>query len=277
MNRKDVFKFSDYRSFLKTYGEESKRARAGWSYSVWARRLGLAGTAPLTMVINGQRQAGPKLIRSLVEYFKFAGKEREYFLDLVRLQKTRNDPGLRMHLLQKIQKNSAAKDFKLLDLDAFTAISKWNHYAIREMIHLNDFQDDPDWIAKKLRFKQTPREVKSAITTLLRTGLLKRDQGGRLCMSVSGIETSNDVACEGLKRFHEEMIDHAKSAIRSVPLPHREISGVTLTISSRDLERAKLMLRAFQDEFVAAFEAKSGDATYQLNFQLFPLTQGEYS
>ena len=53
-----VFAFSDFREYLKSYAEARRSGNRKWSYGMWARHLGLSGTASLTMVLNGQRLPG---------------------------------------------------------------------------------------------------------------------------------------------------------------------------------------------------------------------------
>jgi uncharacterized protein (TIGR02147 family) len=69
------------------------------------------------------------------------------------------------------------------------------------------------------------------------------------------------------------MIDHAKESIRSVDVLERDITGMTLNVKLEDLARAKDFIKKFRRDFLKHFEAVQGDETYQLNVQLFPLTQ----
>ena len=50
--------------------------------------------------------------------------------------------------------------------------SRWYLPAIREFVASADFREDPAWIGKHLSPRVRPREVLSAITTLLDLGLL---------------------------------------------------------------------------------------------------------
>jgi len=67
---------------------------------------------------------------------------------------------------------------KLFDDKSFQLISNWYCTAIREMVRLDEFFEDPNWISKKLHFKATPTEVSRAIDLLIQTDLLKRDSKG---------------------------------------------------------------------------------------------------
>lgn len=271
--QESVYQFSDFRAFLKNHAQEAKKRNPSWSYGAWARRLGLSGTAALTMVIHGQRNPGQRFMEKLNRYFEFDAREREYFSNLVRLQKYSTDPEMRVLLMEKIASIHPTGSFRLLDVHTFDAISHWYFYAIREMTLLDRFQEDPAWISSELRFKVSPRDATYALRILKKLGLLRRDSQGRLKPSDGTIDTTSDIAAEGIKRFHEEMIEHAKTSVRSADVSERELNATTLALHHRDLAKAKQLIRKFQDQFCRTLEKGSGDSVYQLGIQFFPLTK----
>ena len=270
----DVFEFTDYRCFLNAHALMMKKKTSGWSYGRWAKQLRLKGTASLSMILNGQRDPGPTVSVALIKYFKFDAGQRQYFLDLIRLHKIRDDSRLRVLLMQELGRQHPSGEFKILDERAFEAVSQWQHYAIREMVRLECFKEDAEWICKKLRYKLTPTLVKRAIETLLSVKLLRRDTVGRLDQDSGRVTTTNDVATESLKMFHEQMLDHAKESVRQTPVAERDLSGSTFTIDVKDLAEMKAYLRGVRATFVRQFERKSGNATYQFETAFFPLTYG---
>ncbi len=273
MEQMRVFNYTNYRTFLTDHFSVKKSCNSSWSYGVWARKLGVSSTAVLTNIVNGKRNPGKSVCEKLTKYFQFNEFEREYFEDLVCLDKSSDDPALSIALMEKMSKFHSAKKFTILDDKTFCAISNWHYYTIREMTGLPHFFEDYDWIAKNLMFKVTAREVKKAISDLLRLGLIVRDDSGRLKATDEIIKTSEDIGSEGLKRFHEQMISNAMKTIRKVDVNERDISGRTINIDPKKLPEAKRFIREFRDKFSESFEEHNGDRTYQINIQLFPLTK----
>ncbi|MBI3017671.1 MAG: TIGR02147 family protein [Deltaproteobacteria bacterium] len=268
-----VYQFTDYRTFLQSYAEDKKKVNPNWSYGVWAQKLGMSGTAALTMIINGQRHPGNKALVLFQKYFDFSQNESEYFFDLVRLKKIKNDPRLSILLMEKMSQYHPDGKFKLLDQDTFNAISYWYYYAIRGMTQMSQFKEDPQWIVKKLNFKVTPLQVKKAIQTLLKLKLLERDEKGILKPVQKDIDTTKDIANEAIKRFHEQISDLSKASIRKISVQDREFNTTTLLLKKNNLPKAKELIRKFQKDFSRLLEEDKGDAIYQLNVQLFPLTK----
>ena len=271
--RENITQYLDYRTFLVAHAQDQRRRYPSWTYGSWAKRLGLSGTASLTRILQGDREPGPKMVVEMVRYFSFSEKEAEYFRDLVRLTKLKRDPKLSSMLMEKMGKKFVNGRVRMIDDKTFNTISNWYYLAVREMVRLNHFSSDPAWIAKNLTFKVTPREVGQAIKTLIDVGLLSQTEEGQLQIAEGRLDTRDDVASEAIKRYHEEMLDNAKQALRCVQVEKRDITAQSIVISSENLSRAKELIRQFQDKFSELIEQESGDAVYQLQIQFFPLTK----
>ena len=87
----NLIEYDDYRSFLEDFFEYSKSKNGLWSYQAWAQKLGLNDSSSLLKIINGNRDAGPKIQQKLLDYFEFSELEATYFNDLVKLSKLQKD------------------------------------------------------------------------------------------------------------------------------------------------------------------------------------------
>lgn len=268
----NLFEFDNYRTFLAAHFVFKKKANPRFSYSNWARQLGLKNNTSLLKILNGSRDAGPDITRKLVEYFRFNDKQRLFFEDLVRLAKSKHDGALQVAIMERLKRHHPLKKFHLLEESEFSVIADWWHYAIRQFTKLKKFQNDQDWIAKHLLFKVSPKQVTKAIASLIEIGLLNKTDA-QLIPTTASYNTTNDVSSEAIKRFHEGMLENAHKAVRLVEPKDRNISGLTLAFASKDLPAAKEMLRKFQDDFDTQFGgATEPDSVYHLEIAFFPLT-----
>ena len=78
-----------------------------------------------------------------------------------------------------------------------------------------------------------------------------------------------------LRNFSIEMIDRARESLESIPVAKREISGLTMGLSSECMERIKQRIRIFKEEIVSMVVDDKNESTsvYQMNFQFFPLVK----
>jgi uncharacterized protein (TIGR02147 family) len=180
-----------------------------------------------------------------------------------------------MMLMEKMGREHPDAHLHVLSDKSFEIISNWFCMTIREMVRLVDFQEDPEWIQERLMFDVSIDEIRQAIKDLLHQGLIRRDDQGKLISSPGLLHTTNDIASEGIKRFHEQMLDNAKSSLRTVDVDLREFTAETLTINTSSIPEAKELIREFKAKFARLMEELEGDETYQLQVQFFPLTGKE--
>ncbi len=271
----NVKNFGDYRNFLKTHFEVKQKQNPNWSFGVWAKKLDLKATSSLTKIINGEREPGDSITEKFIEYFDFDSTEKSYFSDLVRLSKIKDDPRLKMMLMEKMGREHPDAHLHVLSDKSFEIISNWFCLTIREMVNIIDFQEDPEWIQERLMFEVSIDEIRQAIKDLLHQGLIRRNNEGKLISSQGLLHTTNDIASEGIKRFHEQMLDHAKVSLRTVDVELREFTSETLTINTSNIPEAKELIREFKKKFARLLEEQEGNETYQFQMQFFPLTGKE--
>jgi len=270
----NILEFGNYRTFLKSYLEDAHRRNASFNASSFARKLDLKSNTSLIKILRGQREAGPEIQRRISHYFKFTDREARYFEDLVSLSRSRRDPAQSYLLMKRMQ--ALKPNFRLLNDEEFAAISHWWFYAIKQMTRLKDFKADPSWIAKKLCFKISLKDVSKALAIMLEIGILEKDcTSGRLRATHKALNTSDEIASEGIKRFHEGMIENAKQAVRTCPVADRLMAGMTFGVRHEDVPRAKAWLNQMLGEFADKFESEQPERIYQAQVQFFPLTRKE--
>lgn len=268
-----IQKFTDYRTFLVAHAQEMKQKKRSWSYSLWSKNLGLKATSSLTKIIQGHREPGELITKKLIQYFKFDDKQAAYFKDLVRLKKIQRDPKLCVLLMEKMDQECADSPLRILDDKTFLIISNWYFLALRELFRIRKMKEDPLFIAEKFHFKVNSLDISKAINILIEKNLLARNKNGSLCVADGRLDTTNDISSEAIKRYHEQMLENAKTALRSLSVEEREFTSTTFVMNSNKIKVAKELIRDFKARFEALLDDDKGDQVYQIQIQLFPLTQ----
>jgi uncharacterized protein (TIGR02147 family) len=269
--RISILNYSDYRSFLKDQMKASRIRNPRFSFQVWARRMGLRSQSTLVMIVNGQRNPGPELVENLIKDLHLEGREASFFRDLVVLEKCPVESRNRITIMERLASMHPRKEFRALDSKTFQAISNWHYYAIRELVDLPDFKEDPVWIQKRLRTSLTQREITEAIQTLVHLKLLARNENGQLEYPSYAASTF-DIPDEGLRRFHTQILQLAQQSLHDVRPEEREVSGTTFTLRKSDLAKAKDILREALEQ-IGNLGRERGDEVYHIEFALFPLTK----
>ena len=267
-----VFQFSDYREYLREYFRIIKQRSPRFSLGAWSLRLNLKSSSTLIMILNGYRNPSAKLVEALIRDIKLQKKEADFFRDLVRLEKAKMDPGLRHTLLEKLAHQHPKKEFRKIDSRVFSLISQWYYYSIRELADLPDFQENPKWIQQRLRFPVSEKQIYEALKTLVDLGLLARDSEGKITYQ-NVVQSSFDIADDGLKRYHDQILDLSKQSLYQMPPQERDISGMAFTLPSHRLQEAKTIVREMYRQLIS-LNNESSDSVFQVEVALFPMTKG---
>lgn len=172
----------------------------------------------------------------------------------------------------------SALEFKQLSLDRFQLISSWYHFAILELITLEDFRPHPNYIAAKLNI--TPFEAKEAVDRLLRLGLLtiskdpKDLKKGKVYRSNNNTTLGPGIATAATTAQQEGILKLALEALYNIPIENRSQTSMTMAIPKNRIHEAQDYIREFRSKMTALLQRKGKrDSVYQLSISFFPITK----
>jgi len=268
----DIFTYLDYRQFLKDAFDDLKANRRGFSHRAFAKMAGFSSSNYVLLVIQGKRNLSGDATLKIAKALKLKKAEAEFFDSLVRFNQAQSDAERNLHYA-RIASNRHYAKAKPLEKGQFDYYSNWYVPAIRELVLLENFQEDPAWIAAQLRPQITPREAEAALKLLVALGLLARDKNGKLVQHDKHIASGDEVASLAVTNFQREMIERAAASIDNTEPHLREIGSLTFAVSQDKLAEAKRMVREFRSHLAGFLaEESEADAVYQLNVQLFNLS-----
>ncbi len=270
----ELFSYLNYRHYLRDfYREQKEKKGTRFSFRSFVRQAGLSSPNFLKLVMDGQRNLGPDGVKGFIKALRLNKEESSFFTNLVGFNQARDD-GERNEWYRRLSTSRKYREIRQIEKDHFVYYSRWYYAAIRELALLPDFKEDPEWIAKKLSPPITPREAKTALELLLELGFVKRDTDGRLVQSERNISTAREVASLAVANYHREMMQKGAESIERTPGERRDISSLTIALNRERFEEAKRRIQDFRRELnVLLSEEARPDAVYQINFQIFNLSE----
>jgi uncharacterized protein (TIGR02147 family) len=267
-----VFGYLDYRTYLRDYYEQRKRL-GRISFRSFAQRAKLGSPNYLKLVIDGERKLTPKMATRFATACGLSGAAHEYFVELVEFTHAKNLEE-RAARYAGLKRFAQYREARRLDLAQDAYHSKWYLPAIRELVGVAGFQEDPEWIARRLIPAIKAGEVERGIATLVELGLLRRNEKQRLEQCEPVVSTGAEVTQSlHIANYHRVMSEKAMQSIELVPQLQREISALTLTLSADGLTKIKRRIQAFQRELIELSQADTAaDQVVQVNFHCFPLS-----
>ena len=266
----NIYNFIDYRKYLLEYIAEKKLSNTKFSCRMLSLQLGVSA-ATFVRILNGKRNLSKKMLPKFVEYLKLRDRASEYFYLMVELA----------HVKGSDKKNAAYQ--KLLDFRSerintiqpfhYSFFEKWYLAALREIIDIRGKIDNAKSLASLLRPAVSTREVAKAVATLRGMEMITQEKNKRYSASEKLLSTGENWQSVAVQHFQIQMARLAERALMHVDKNERDISTLTVGLSSSEFYRVKEIIRRARQEILAVAEDSTDrECVYQINMQLFPIS-----
>lgn len=273
-DRFPITEFLSYREYLLKIYEFLKAESPAYSYGQLAEDLGFSRSNVVWLFITGRRRISPSACQRLVEALGFEGTAKRYMENL-RLynnaRRTDEREAIFLTLMELKTKATSTEDGQR----ALEYFSEWYYPLIREMIALEDFRSEVDWINQRLVAPLMPMQIHKSLELLERLGLIVYDRRqGRHVQTGGQVLPDRSVERIASVRFHQRMCDMAREAVTRVSASRREMNTMTIRVSDDvAMKASEILYRACEQLIKLESESKAGNQIYQVNVHLFPLTK----
>lgn len=241
---------TNFRFWLQRQFTDRCKRNPRYSLRAFAKSLTLDAST-LSQILSGKRIISKKIMQTLCNRLLATPKDLKSF-GLLRVKVT-------------------DEAFFQVNVDTFSVISEWYHYAILELTCVAGFKSDPKWIAKKLSI--TVEEAKAATERLKRLGLLLVENGSLIKSSKFLTNMSNVNTSAAHRELQKQVVEKALLAIDECPQEEKDITSMTMAIDVNNLPKAKELIRKFRRDFCALLEDGEQTRVYNLAIQLYPISK----
>ncbi|MEE8397865.1 MAG: TIGR02147 family protein, partial [Desulfobacterales bacterium] len=220
----------------------------------------------------GQRSLTHTSIAKIAKGFELKKQEREFFEYLVFMNQasTHDEQNLYYRKMLSIKGYTNTHRLEKASYDYF---AKWYYPAIREIVTFGDHSFTPEQIADRLNPEITSKEAEKALRLLLQLALIEKDPDGRWRQCDKIVSTGPEVSSLAITNYHKEMLKLASESIERYPAEERDITAITVSVKRETLADIKARVASFRRELLElASSDENSDQIYQINFQVFPLT-----
>ncbi len=273
----EVGEHLDYRKYLlEFYNFKRKTERVGrraYNYSAFSASADIKSPNYLKMIIEGKRNLSSEMIDRFSKALRHTASDRRDFRLLVSYNQEM-DPVLRASKLKELAEYRYAQ--KKPSQDEENLLDDWLNLVIHQLadqegVDINNIEQ----LSQLIRVRPRPERVQQSIDALVGAGVFEKI-GGQLHKVKSNIESPENVPFEVIRKLQSELIFLGLESLFSDSSSDREFGGATLNLTKEEFKRLKFDLRKFRKawhrDIEASREATQGDRVYQLNIQLFPIT-----
>lgn len=269
----NLFDYFDYREYLQDYYQFHKKKNSAYSYRLFARKAKLGSPNYLKLVVDGKRRITDRTLYQFARGLGLSRDEEKYFRELVMYQEVSDPDSKEQHLRSLLKYQEKQRTPALLKADRMKFLLDWHHGVIRELISTKDFQEDPNWIAKRLGNKITEAQAKESLDLLLRLQMIRKNEFGKFEQSEPLLTTSDEVPSHVLRSLHRTYLRKAINSIFAAPMERRELSGLMISVPNGRLKDIKEEIKEFRKKLNRKYGLeKECDEVYFIGLYMFPVT-----
>lgn len=267
--------FLDYRRFLAEFYAAKKERQRSFSYRIFSSKTGVASPNYMKLIIDGERSLTPPHARRVAKYCELNEAETGYFLTLVQWQQSKRPEEREVLWSEILRQRGQANGKQVIPEDQLAVLTRWQSIALLEMIRLPGFVPTYENTKRLLRAPISEEIFGACLQDLLRTGLIRKTARGYQVVN-KNLVTSDAVPSQCIRDYHRQVIGQALKSLEGIIPAEREFNATTVAISKSDVPKLKAEIKRFRDLVLEmAGRAKDADSVYQLNVQLFPLTNND--
>ena len=270
--------YVDYRAYLSDFYLYKKRSHQGlraYSYSVFSAAADIKSPNYLKLIIDGKRNLSEEMIGKFAKALKLNRFETFEFRLLVRYGQE-SDPLRRNQILREladIRVNRQIKDGEI-DREKWERIPNWVGLVLYAMADQKEVNFSLSQLKQLLRGKASEEDIKQSLEKLFEGGQLKRSEGRvEKGEPISGKE---EVPVPLVRKLQAEMNYLGMESLFQDSPKEREFGSLTLSLTEEEFEKYRFELRQLRKrihkEVAVDRETSPADRIYQLNLQLFPVT-----
>lgn len=259
---------------LKAYWARKQSKSRGYSLRALARDTGMSASY-MSQIMSGKRALTSDLFYKMTDILEMDEMAKQKLsLSLFLNSKI---PSESKDKLNQIMQSSPGlqeyEEYAEADLKDFDVIRNWYYVAILDLVSLKDFKPETSWVAEKLNISHY--QAQTALTHLFLHGLLKAENG-RWVKQKFKLRFSTNSSVQAVRSFHKSMIEKSivelTSNVDQESFSKRLITGVCVATNTAQLEKAKDKINELMFEVSKILSEGECDEVYQLNTQLFSLT-----
>lgn len=273
--------YMDYRKFLKDFyefkRESTKTALRPYNYAIFSAAADIKSPNYLKMIIEGKRNLSDDMISKFSKACGMNKAESDEFSFLVTFNQA-EEPADRNMALKQLSEFRLEQKVKHGEIDrkVFDKIPNWIGWIIYALLDQEGVYFSVQQLKDVLRGKVSENEVQHALNQLLEAGDLVKDADTGAISKGAAKEVPDEIPPALIRRLQMQLMYLGLESLYQDEANEREFGSLTLSLTEKEFNEIKFKLRQMRkslhkENTIARMESK-GERVYQLNLQLYPVT-----
>ncbi len=275
--------FLDFRKYLQSYYEyrrlQTSKSLRPFSYATFSAAAGIKSPNYLKMIIDGDRNLSMDTVDKFAKALHLTKDQTEEFRWMVLFLQS-DEPAQRNLYLKELMSHRVKAKIKSGEIkgDVWERIPSWVSWILYTLTDQENVSFDMDTLRDIFRNQVSQDDIKLALNKLLERGDLVKDEStGAIKKTGSMMSQAEDIPVELVRKLQAELMTLGLESLYRDSATEREFGTATLCLTREEFEEVRFQLRKLrkdvQKNIAVNRASKPGERVYQLNLQLFPVTQ----
>lgn len=281
LNTPLVSDYMDYRLFLADFyrfkKDSTQHLLRPYNYAIFSAAADIKSPNYLKMIIEGKRNLSEDMISKFAKACSLNKAQTEEFKLLVQFNQS-EDPADRNYALKKLSEYRVDQKLKHGELDrkVFDKVPNWIGWIIYALADQEGVSFDVAQLKNSLRGKASENEINLALTQLLSSGELVKDPETGLITKGQSKDVVDEIPPALIRKLQMQLMYLGLESLYQDQPDQREFGSLTLSLTEKEFSEIKFKLRqlrkSLHKENSIARMSEKGERVYQLNLQLFPVS-----
>ncbi len=276
-----VSDYLDYRQYLQDFylykRSQTQNQLRPYTYSVFAASADIKSPNYLKMIIEGKRNLSEDMIMKFAKALSL-NKARSNEFKLLVLFNQATDPSERNLFLKQLSEVRVEGKIKSGEIDqkSWDKLPSWVAWVVYAMIDQQGVTFKTEELKTLLRGKARGDEIEQAIHSLMTSGEVTKDENGKLVKARQLTDNSDEIPVALIRKLQAQLMLLGLESIYEDNPTEREFGTLTMALTKSEFEEIRFKLRQMRKQLnkdnTIHRMTTSGERVYQLNLQLFPVT-----
>ncbi len=241
--------------FLNAEYRKRKERNPNYSLRSFAKWLNIS-PAQLSQMMAGKRNITLKTLKKINDRLDLSPTNSQELINTLLRQK-------------KLISPLSEKKVTQIREDQFLLISDWYHLAILSLTKTKGAKADPRWVARRLGIKF--EEAHQAMQRLERLELLQTKPFFK--QIGDPFEIASEIPSAAIRKYHKQNLALSIEKIETVDVALRQFQSISVALNPSVIKKLKKEIDEFLNRASEICEGTQGLEVYNVNVQLFPVTQ----
>ena len=267
-----IYRYDDFRLFLRDSFQHRKDLHPEYSYRKFAREAEISNPGYLLDVIVGKRTLSKNAAGKMAKAFALDDAECELFLLLVDFGQSKREAE-RQKIYAEILYRRNRSRFARLSPSLVKYYQDYHYPLVRCALEAFNFRGDYEALGRVFDPPIAPAALKKFVRELCEWDLARQDPDGRYRVTQTFVEPPATMASL-VRRLNREWILQAADAPFKFPAEERHVSTLLLMVSESARRKIRDRVERFRKEVLDIVEKDADPGTImQLSIQYFPKTK----